>query len=392
MALPNWAQGAASWARGNRTQAFFLVFALLAVGVVALLFSGGARQDSDEQQQAAEDDLFGAGALPSDVTTASAISQIQVTLEDLRFAIDEQQKAHALLAREFQTESQQLRSRLDSQQESYEDELAAALEQAMEMARETERRDIEQTQAPAPPPRLRILRAPDKGEDPASAGRPAAAQASAPAGRPGGPWVRLPVGSLVTGELLTGAFATQRSGDALPVLVKLRTVYSGPNETEVPLEGCLMVGKATADLQAVRARVEAVSLSCVLPDGTSFERRVRGYFTGDDGTLGVPGRWQFRSGRWLANLLSAMGTAAGGIAADVAIARELGAVGTLLGDFGASEVTQRIQEFFLERAEEIMPVIWVESGTPIYAVMLEGLTIEGLPADARWPAVASEFD
>ena len=112
----------------------------------------------------------------------------------------------------------------------------------------------------------------------------------------------------MTGELLTGAFATKVRGDALPILVQLRSAYSGPNDTEVPLEGCLMIGKATADLQSVRARVEAVSLSCVLPDGTSFERPVRGYFTGADGTLGVPGRWEFRSGRWLANLLSAMGT------------------------------------------------------------------------------------
>lgn len=393
MALPNWAQGAATWARGNRTQAFFLVFGLLAVLVGVLLFSGGQQEPRQQQQAADEDDLFGAGALPSDVTTASAISQIQVTLEDLRFAIDEQQKVHAQLAREFQLESQQLRSRLDGQQKAYEAELSAALEQAMKLARETERREIEQAQPPPMPQRLRILRAPGNGDDATPARKSAAAKPPvSAAGRPGGPWVRLPVGSLVTGELLTGAFATQRSGDALPVLIKLRTVYSGPNETAVPLEGCLMVGKATADLQAVRARVEAVSLSCVLPDGTAFERRVRGYFTGDDGTLGVPGRWQFRSGRWLANLMSAMGTAAGGIAANVAIARELGAVGTLLGDFGASEVTQRIQEFFLERAEEIMPVIWVESGTPVYAVMLEGLTIEGLSADVRWPAVAAEFD
>ena len=196
----------------------------------------------------------------------------------------------------------------------------------------------------------------------------------------------------MTGELLTGAFATKVRGDALPVLVQLRSAYSGPNDTEIPLEGCLMIGKATADLQSVRARVEAVSLSCVLPDGTSFERPVKGYFTGEDGTLGVPGRWEFRSGRWLANLLSAMGTTAAGIYADVAIARELGAAGAILGDVGTSETTARVQGFFLERAEEILPVVWVESRTPVYVVMLEGLTIEGLPVEWGWPSMASEWD
>ena len=206
--------------------------------------------------------------------------------------------------------------------------------------------------------------------------------------------MRLPVGSLVTGDLITGAFATKTRGDALPVLVKLRSAYSGPNETEVPLEGCLLIGKASANLQSVRARVEAVNLSCVLPDGAAFERRVRGYLTGEDGTLGVPGRWEFRSGRWLANLLASLGTATAGVFGDVVVAKELGRSGGLfLGDFGTSETVERIQAFFLERAEEIVPVVWIESGTPVYLVMLDGLTIEGLPAEGvSWASAAADFD
>ena len=203
--------------------------------------------------------------------------------------------------------------------------------------------------------------------------------------------MRLPLGSTVTGELLTGAFATKVRGDALPVLVQLRSAYSGPNDTEVPLEDCLLIGKATADISSVRARVEAVSLSCVLPDGTAFERAVKGYFTGEDGTLGVPGKWEFRSGRWLANLLSAMGTVAAGVYADVKIAEALSGA-DLLGSISASDTTNRIQEFFLQRAEEILPVVWVESGTPVYLVMLEGLTIEGLPAEEHYPVALSVWD
>ena len=196
---------------------------------------------------------------------------------------------------------------------------------------------------------------------------------------------------MVTGELLTGAFATKVRGDALPVLVQLRSAYSGPNDSEIPLEDCLLIGKATADIASVRARVEAVNMSCVLPDGTSFERPVRGYFTGEDGTLGVPGRWEFRSGRWLSNLISAMGTAAAGVSADIAIAESL-AGANILGSVSTSDTTERIQEFFLERAEEILPVVWVESGTPVYVVMLEGLTIEGMPAEVHYPVATSVFD
>lgn len=381
--MPNWLNGAITWAKGHRAQAVGMVLGLLAVAWFLFLFG----EDPQVVQQQQEEELFGAGALPGDATTAKALTEMQVAVENLGFALRQQQEKHERLLRDVQTQATQFDARLGDQERSYTEQLEAALEAAIVMARETERRDADrQAPLPAPPPRLRILR-PEGGEDAPASTLPA------PQPQPeDGPWVRLPVGSLVTGELLTGAFATKVRGDALPVLVQLRSAYSGPNDSEVPLEGCLMIGKATADLQSVRARVEAVSLSCVLPDGTSFERPVKGYFTGEDGTLGVPGRWEFRSGRWLANLVSAMGTTAAGVYADVAIARELGAAGAILGDVGTSETTSRIQGFFLERAEEILPVVWVESRTPVYVVMLEGLTIEGLPAEWGWPAVASEWD
>ena len=52
----------------------------------------------------------------------------------------------------------------------------------------------------------------------------------------------------------------------------------------------------------------------------------------------------------------------------------------MLGD-RTLETTERIETFFLDRAEEILPVVLVETLTPVYVVMLEGVTIEGLPED-----------
>ena len=385
MALPNWASGAADWAKGHKQQAAAIAVGLLAV--LAFMLSGGDDGQTGRQDPG-EDDLFGAGALPEDVTTASALYEMQTRMESLRLALDQQREAHGKLAQAVEHQKNLFETRLRDQERTYSGQLEAALEQAIELARQTEQRA--ESQAALAAPRLRILR-------PAARGTAGAAPQQAPpvppegATRPGGPWVRLPTGSTVTGELLTGAFATKVSGDALPVLVQLRSAYSGPNDSEIPLEDCLLIGKATADLSSVRARVQAVSLSCVLPDGTAFERPARGYLTGEDGTLGVPGRWEFRSGRWLANLLSAMGTAAAGVYADVAIAEAL-AGANILGSVSTSDTTERIQEFFLQRAEEILPVVWVESGTPVYLVMLEGVTIDGLAAEAEYPASSRVFD
>ena len=378
--MPNWLSSIIARARKNPLYAVFIAGGLLVMGWFML-----TGEDPKVERQT-EEDLFAGGALPDDATTSSALARMEVTMDGLADDLRQQRERHDELVRQVETQAFQVDARLGDQERSYTEQLEAALEAAIAMARETERRDAV-APPPPPPPRLRILR-PGGGQAVPAAAVPAAPP---PPSQPqGGPWVRLPIGATVTGELLTGAFATKVRGDALPVLVQLRSAYSGPNDTEIPLEGCLMIGKATADLQSVRARVEAVSLSCVLPDGTSFERPVRGYFTGADGTLGVPGRWAFRSGRWLANLLSAMGTTAAGVYADIAIARELGG-GVILGDVGMQETTTRIQEFFLERAEEILPVVWIESRTPVYVVMLEGLTIEGLPA-VGWPSVASEWD
>ena len=382
--MPNWLNGMVTWAKDNRAYAAGIVIGLLVMAW--FLFIPADDPEVVEQQQ--EEDLFGAGALPGDATTAKALTEMQVAVESLNFALSQQREQHSRLLRDVEAQETQFNLRLAEQERSYTEQLEVALKAAIEIARDTEQRQAAaRAPPPAPAPRLRILR-PGGAE-----AAPVSAVPLPPPPQPaGGPWVRLPIGSLVTGQLMTGAFATKVRGDALPVLVDLRSAYSGPNDTEIPLEGCLMIGKATADLTSVRARIEAVSLSCVLPDGTSFERAVRGYFTGEDGTLGVPGRWEFRSGRWLANLLSAMGTTAAGIYADVAIAKELGIAGAILGDVGTSETTTRIQEFFLERAEEILPVVWIESQTPVYVVMLEGVTVEGLPAVAGWPSVASAFD
>ena len=392
MTGPNWVRGAAGWAKTHKAQAMGI-----GAGVLVVLFfmlSGGEGPARDDRGPA-EDDLFGAGALPEDVTTASALYEMQTRMTSLDVRMGRLRERDDKLEQSLRDQVAMLSRQMKTQERAHTERLEAALEQAIALARQTERQAEAEAVADLPPsvPTLRILR---PGEAPGAAGQPGG-QPTAPAPVPdaGGDeegWVRLPLGSTVTGELLTGAFATKARGDALPVLMQLRSAFTGPNDTEIPLEDCLLIGKATADISSVRARVEAVSLSCVLPDGTAFERQVKGYFTGEDGTLGVPGRWEFRSGRWLANLLSAMGTTAAGLYADVAIAQEIGGTNAILGGISTSDVTDRIQEFFLQRAEEILPVVWVESGTPVYVVMLEGLTIEGLPAESYYPAAAAVWD
>ncbi len=379
--MPNWLQGMVTWAKGNKGVALGLGGLLLVL--LFFLLTPGGRQGPVEPPEV-EDDLFGGEALPGDVTTAKALSEMQVTqellrasLEDLRVEAARNRRAAQLQKERLDAQDRALRQRLD-------DAIESGLAEAVEVLAQRQPEVV--VPVAAPPPRLRVLR------PGGASGSAVEAPGGQTDGRPAAPgrWVRLPAGSVVAGSIMTGAFATKVRGDGLPVLAQLRTAYVAPNDYEVPLEGCLMIGKATADMLTIRARVEAVTLSCVLPDGTSFEREVRGYFTGEDGTLGIPGKWQHRSGAWLANLVAAMGIVSSGVYGSVQINEALGAA-YVVGD-RSLETATRLEAFFLERAEEILPVVWVETLTPVYVVMLEGVTIEGLPEMEHAPWASAGLD
>ena len=380
--MPNWLSGIVTWAQAHKGSALGLS-GLLLVLVVFLLTPG----DKEEPVRQQEEGLFEGAALPGDVPTAKALSDMQVVQELLEASIRNLHAENAQIKSALQLQKE----RVDVQDRTLQQRLDQAIENSLAEAIEIlAQRQPAVAVAPtvAPPPRLRILR---PGDAPSPIIQTQPQKQPAPTPEPTSPWIHLPAGSLAAGEIVTGAFATKVRSDGLPVLAQLHTAYLGPNGYEIPLDGCLMIGKATADIQTIRARVEAVTLSCVLPDGNSFDRKVRGYFTGADGTLGVPGTWQFRQGAWLGNLLAAMGTAAGGIYGGVKINEALGGAGLVVGD-RTLELTERIEDFFLERAEEILPVVWVETQTPVYVVMLEGVTIEGLPEMPHVPWASASLD
>ena len=376
--MPNWLTGMVKWAKANRGTALLIGGGVLVL-LVFLLTPGG--DDRGQRQVESEADLFEGEALPGDATTAKSLREMQVSQEKLAAEIRQLRADNGRLRGDLALQ----RQRIDAQDRTYMERLDAALERSVEeiVAEIAARGDDVVAPPPPAPPRLRILRAEGPGAGPATGAGPA----SPPVREAVESWVHLPAGSLVAGEIVTGAFATKVRGDGLPVLARLETAYVGPNETEIPLAGCLVIGKATADVQSVRARVEAVTLSCVLEDGTPFDRRVRGYFTGDDGTLGVPGRWVMRSGAWAGNLLAALGVAAGGMYGSVKINEALQGADVVLGE-RTLETTEKIEDFFLERAEEILPVVWVETNTPVYVVMMEGVTIEGMPEIDGVPVAA----
>src|ERR1051325_875406 len=110
----------------------------------------------------------------------------------------------------------------------------------------------------------------------------------------------LPAGSFAVGRVVTGAMATSRANGALPMLFSVTRAFTTPFQQQGPgrdplaaaiaIQGCFILGKAAADLSASRAIIQLDLLSCVWPDGETYERPIRGYATDKDGTLGIVGR------------------------------------------------------------------------------------------------------
>jgi conjugal transfer pilus assembly protein TraB len=197
--------------------------------------------------------------------------------------------------------------------------------------------------------------------------------------------------------LLTGLFATTHAGGALPALFAVREAFTGPNQTAVPLQGCLALGKAQADLASLRAIVQLATLACVWPDGRTFEQAIDGYVTGRDGTLGLPGRLEQRAGAYLgrtflASLVAGASEAFAAAERTTQITPLGGAQSIVTGDTGKfaafsalATASARVADFYLAQAEQLLPVVWVESGLEVQLVMQQGITLEGLPATAALP-------
>lgn len=404
--LPGWAQGVRSWVLGHKAQSAFIGGGLL---LVAFFFTGGgsdpAPAGGPESPAPADDRFVVEGGVSADVGVMQALNTLQTDVQALRLGMeDERRQGNATRSEmaDIRQRTEQLRTAVAAEVSAevtrhIERELTRLVEEsfaetlAQTLAAVEEERQQQMAEIPVVNPLQILYPRGGAGAEPGEAGSPAAEPAAeapptpegAAAASPAPDWVRLPAGSAAEGRLLTGTFATALDGGGLPVLVALDSAFSGPNGARIDLQGCLVIGMAAANMRSIRVEVQARALSCVLPGGEPFESGLNGYLAGEDAVMGVPGIFEKRNGRWLGDLAASMGAAAAAAVGDVQIAEAIGGGGgTILS--GLPSVSQtigvRLQEFFLERANDVIPSVRVEAGKQVYLVVLEGVTITGLPA------------
>jgi conjugal transfer pilus assembly protein TraB len=186
----------------------------------------------------------------------------------------------------------------------------------------------------------------------------------------------LPAGAFGTAVLLSGADAPTggaAKSNPMPVLLRLMDNGKAPNFWESGIDNCHVTGAAYGEISSERVHIRPEKIICVLLNGDIIEEKISGYVTGEDGKAGMRGRLVERQGALLAKTLFA------GIASGTAnsinqqyqqvATSPLGQVSTVDPNrifesgmsSGASSALNKLADYYLERANEMYPIIEIDA-------------------------------
>lgn len=202
--------------------------------------------------------------------------------------------------------------------------------------------------------------------------------APAPTPKESGPTVRdsLPAGSFGSVVLLNGLDAPTGGlarTNPIPVLMRLLDDGTLPNGFASRVRSCFVTGAGYGDLSSERAYVRLEVLSCVMRDGRIVSQNVEGYLSGEDGKNGLRGKVISKQGQMIGRALFA--GIAGGLGQSIAQSYSqvsvspLGSVQSVEpGDVakvglatGVGRALEKIADFYIARANELYPVIEINS-------------------------------
>ncbi len=204
--------------------------------------------------------------------------------------------------------------------------------------------------------------------------------------------LKVPAGAFVEALILSGVDAKASVGaqsDPQPVLFMTRGKITLPGfESRGEITHCHVVGSAYGDLSSERVYMRLESMSCQHSNGDSSESKVAGYVVGQDGRVGIRGRMAIRDVRLLAR--GAWGGVLSGLAhmmsrpAPVLLAANSG--GHVEGRVSYNNMFQqgmnksgtsaldRLSNYYIERAEQLQPVIQIDSGQSVALVFTKNTT------------------
>ncbi len=216
------------------------------------------------------------------------------------------------------------------------------------------------------------------------------------AGAPPKYWI--PTGSMIPVKLLTGLDAPGKSsalgGEPHPVLMFVEDMSVLPNNVQMDMRECFVLGEGIGDLSEERAKIRALSLSCVKSEEqVAVDIHLKGIVTGEDGKIGMRGPVVQREGAILAKALLAgfvkgvsqifMPFQQGFLISPNAQTAfnfpdpsTIGLAGMAGGLGGAAQVLAR---HYSQLAKEIYPIIEIDAGRQGTLIITEGRSVTEAP-------------
>ena len=164
-----------------------------------------------------------------------------------------------------------------------------------------------------------------------------------------------------------------------------------------------MIAAGVGRLDDERVHLRTERLSCVNPGGQIIDIPLEGYITGEDGKVGLRGTVVERTGALLARsalagLASGLSTAltpqwrrsvqtgdnAGGVSFE---APDSGEVLEVAAYQGAANAMESIANFYMDRADEIFPIIELDAMRQLTIHLTRGATLK-LTENATWGNLA----
>jgi len=199
--------------------------------------------------------------------------------------------------------------------------------------------------------------------------------------------LKIPKGTRVPATLLTGVESKENGRE--PVLLALDGNFYLPNNYKMNMVGCALLGKAEGNMSNERVCIQVYSLACVSRAGEVFETSVNGFIADDkDNAHCAIGKVNSKADSHayksaIAEMISMAGdfikqgaitsttTPLGGVTTTISTGQRMKEVAAAGGSAGAKSIA----DWYMRKADKLMPTINVGSGRRVWVVNLKTIEI-----------------
>jgi conjugal transfer pilus assembly protein TraB len=202
--------------------------------------------------------------------------------------------------------------------------------------------------------------------------------------------------SFMKATLLSGVAAPTVTGgkvSPVPMLFKIDNLAILPNEVRADLKGCFVVAEGTGNLATERVQTRLLNLSCVTQNGEAIiDQTIKGFVVDADGQVDLKGNPVAKMGMHLARvgLSGLLGGLAEGIEQSAYVESYSPATGvssSVLEDEGSAiaklsigrglaNSAKELQKFYIDLAQQTMPVLEVGPTKKVNLVISEGVNLD----------------